>query len=348
MNELASREVTDAVPTLIAAAQDERSAVRDAAIKALGRLRDPTGRASLNQLLPLSAILTLARLGDARAIPPLSTIVTNKQWQSSSRIEAATALRALSTPACVDALLNVMPDTQLHGRSGDWARSILLSIGISAIDQLITALKMGGLTAQLVAGVLIDIGDNRGLQAVSDALTTHTDSSLRASIARTLDFSKPTRAAATEIIMPALISALKDEHVGVRNSAASVIAKLAPNPASLLMAGVMQGSLHLTDALVKYFVKVRYLPAIEPLLLELTKASEASQCKDIIEALREILVHGDQQVDPTLLRRISQMADLELSEADYELSVYRKIRVDCSELRRLAQQQLSLSQAKGK
>jgi hypothetical protein len=115
------------------------------------------------------------------------------------------------------------------------------------------------------------------------------------------------------------------------------------------MAGVMRGSLHLTNSLVDYFVKVRYLPAIEPLLLELLKASEKSECERIIGALREILVHGDQQVEPTLLRRISQMADMELSEADYELSVYRTVKIDCSELRGLAQHQLSQSsQAKGK
>jgi HEAT repeat protein len=144
INELALRGVTDAVPAIIIAAQDGTSAVRDAAIKALGHLCDPTGRASLVELLPRSAILVLARLGDARAIPPLSTIVTDKKCDHFVRIEAANALREISEPACVDALLNVMPDTQLHGRSGDWARSILLRIGSPAIDQLITALTRGG------------------------------------------------------------------------------------------------------------------------------------------------------------------------------------------------------------
>jgi HEAT repeat protein len=340
VNGLASRGAPEAVTAIITAAQDRSCAVRDAAIGALRSLRDPSGRAPLSDLLPLKAIVALGRLRDKRAFPSLAAIITNKKLDHFLRVDAANALRAADEPTCIDSLISILPEAQHHGRSGDWARSMLLNTGPSAIDPLIRAMSMGDLTARLAAGVLIDMGNNRAIQAAADALRTHPDSQLRASIAMHLGSWKPASPAAAEILMPAVLGALQDEHVGVRNSAARILSNIAPDP-SLLLSGVLQGRLHLTSSLVKYFAKARYVPAIEPIWVEISKAGEESTCEELLRAVREILEYGNQHADPKLLERITQMVDPELSVADYDLSIWRTVKIDCSSLRMLAQQRLS-------
>ena len=132
-----------AITPLIDALQDRNPDVRWAAIRALGKLGDPTAIKPVTKALRdkdsgvrKTAAEALGKIGDARATAALITAVGDEDW--SVRQAAVESLGKIGNPKAVDAVVNTLRDGYSDVRQAAVAAAV--QIGKPAVAPLIKAL----------------------------------------------------------------------------------------------------------------------------------------------------------------------------------------------------------------
>jgi HEAT repeat protein len=205
---------------LRAALQDDYSGVRRAAARALGRLRDVE---SLDALIAAlkdpsareAAAIALGQIGDPRAIEPLTTSLSNADYDT--RQAAALAISEID----VNVLLRFVQDKDVRVR-----RPVVRALGRAkshgALQPLVTALQDSDESVRAYAAeALGQIRDKRAVQPLRERLEKDVSSYVRGTAAKALGKLKDPRA-----IQP-LVNALNDKAPYVRENAVDALHEIA-------------------------------------------------------------------------------------------------------------------------
>ena len=246
------------------------ASVRDAAAKALGKLKDARA------VVPLIAALedestgvrreaaeALGKSGDARAVEPL--IVALRDKVTDVRRDAAEALGELKDARAVEPLVAALSDREVRWKAAD----ALVKIGTLAVKPLIAALRYRG--HEYAATVLKEIG-TPAMEALIAALEDE-DWHLRGAVAEALGKSGDARA------VEPLIVALRDKEQYMRWNAAGALDKIGWQP------GRDEAGAAYWIAKLNWEECVRIgAPAVEPLIAALKEGVR----KNAAEALGEL------------------------------------------------------------
>lgn len=231
-----------AVDPLVNALGDPLDGVRDAAAVALKNLNEPLGGRIYESLTGSSkAREELARINDPRAIAPL--VKALRAWDRNVRANAAWTLRKLGDPRAVEPLIEALGDKSPVVRGA-------------------------------AASALLEVGDRRAVDPMVKALSD-TDESVREAAAWTLGKLKDPRA------VEPLILALQDWFFKVREAAAYALGGLG-NPRAVALLIDVLGDTHgkVREAAVWSLGKFKDRRAVDPLLKTLgdpdPKVREAS------------------------------------------------------------------------
>lgn len=161
-----------------------------------------------------SAIEVLGRIGDARAVEPVTRALNDEHWQV--RREAARALRRIGDNRAVESLLQALKDSDAGVRS--LAAGALGQIGEArAVESLVVSLNDSDSSVRRsVAWALGQIGEARAVGPLLQALKDE-DDDVRWDAADALGAIRDPRA------VEPLVQALKDKNISVRWSAASIL-----------------------------------------------------------------------------------------------------------------------------
>lgn len=211
-----------AVRPLIAALEDENLGVRLSAVRTLGKIGDRRAVPALIKALEVgyvreSAIDALGEIGDPRAVGPLIKLLSERSF--STRESAKGALGKIGQPAIQVFINNV--STNKDPRAREYAAGILGEIGGSAaVQPLVKALSDEDSRVRTSAAkTLGQIGDPNATKALSDALEDESRD-VRKSAAEALG-----KIGDPQAVQP-LIKAASDGNDNVRISAAIALGQI--------------------------------------------------------------------------------------------------------------------------
>jgi HEAT repeat protein len=367
-----------AVDPLIAALDRDLDMRREIAT-ALGRIGDARAANALLGLLldksastRLAAVWALGQVGDTRAVEPLAAVLGSDVDQDVCQTAAESLVRlgdargiGRGVPALIQRLRR---DAQGKRFDFEKACAIVLKVGEPAVEPCIELLQHGDTDVQEVAiKTITELGDGRVDEPLGGMLRSGSVS-VRLAAAEALAKRGSLRATA------ALTIALGDPDLELRRTAASLLSRSGPRAVEPLIAALSEGDAVARQEATKVLALLRDGRAVDPLMAATEDPDEevrwaaanalmALGDRRAIESLVHLLLRGDMVPQgfmhpfiSSLRRAIHHLAVEILPELTHlEYVVGRPTRgdighgfanevenrIDCGEIRQLANQELS-------
>jgi HEAT repeat protein len=351
------------VDPLISALHDDQ-AIRGEAARALGKIGNKRAADALLHVLVdeqaatrSAAAWALGEIKDTRAVDPLAAMVTTDGVPSVRDTAAHSLIRlgdARGIPRGVPALVARMRlDTRRPVPNFGAICELLVPVGAPAVAPLITLLQHEDEDVQEVAArTLAQLGDATAVRPLI-ALLEHGKTPMRRVAADALARLGGTRA------VEALVTVLGDTDAHLRQASANLLSRSGPRAVEPLIAALSDDDPILRREAAKVLAALRDARAVDPLIEATRDPSEDVRWaagnallligeRKAMEPLVQLLISGD--VVPTgyfqsllgTLRRASHAVPvetlLELARLSHVLGP--ATRVDCSEYREFAQQEL--------
>ncbi|MFQ5435244.1 MAG: HEAT repeat domain-containing protein [Anaerolineae bacterium] len=301
-----------AVKPLCEALRDDDYNIRDNAIRALGQIGDVR---AIEPLLEVKygtennlVVRALGQIGDPEVVTPLTTALSSPN--KVVRIEAAKALGKMKEVRAVGPLISMLSDTPFDKYSRSAAMKALNDIGASGLNQAITTITRQGADKDLAMELLAQLDPN----------WMRTTEAKRA--------------------VPSLISMLKRESTGSRNTGARLLGEIgderAIQPLIDTLPYLRMGTA--VEEAAEALGNIGDARAVMPLLAALGVKNE-EMIRKAIKALERVVDRSKSGLDPKVLNEIAKLPAV-LKARFVVIEANREVSVDCSRVKQIAQQEL--------
>ncbi|HKV39232.1 MAG TPA: HEAT repeat domain-containing protein [Blastocatellia bacterium] len=249
---------------LFDAARDQEPLVRDAAVKSLSLLGISVDRLAADAANPnwqtrVTAISTLARLSDPRAVPIV--ISAFKDSDAKVRIEAARALAVMNDPRAVDPLIGALKDQTPDVRAESAAALGVYKAG-RALGPLTALLSdRDARVSDAAAESLARMQDPRAIGILVDSLASP-DWHLRARAAQVM--MRVPGAGSSQAAVTRLVNALRDPDLVVRYYAAEALVGVG-EPAVPQLTGIFKSGRYVERERAARILARIGRPSVEPM-----------------------------------------------------------------------------------